>query len=189
MEKLELKHLAPYLPYGLKFKNLHGDIVELTGLSNGNSAVINILTGFKQDGHYTWGYIEQCKPILRPMTDLINQVLDDRKIPIIELSKIGCMEYFQGLINLDIDRVTLKTIENDDLSLQIKSLRLGSTVDFRYIISDSCFSITAYGGGSIAEGVVLHQLQLFEKLFEWHFDVFGLIEKGLAIDINTLKQS
>ncbi len=27
-----------------------------------------------------------------------------------------------------------------------------------------------------------------EKLFEWHFDVFGLIEAGLAIDINTLKQ-
>ena len=25
-----------------------------------------------------------------------------------------------------------------------------------------------------------------EKLFEWHFDVFGLIEKWLAIDINTL---
>lgn len=25
------------------------------------------------------------------------------------------------------------------------------------------------------------------KLFEWHFDVFGLIEAGLAIDINTLK--
>ena len=24
------------------------------------------------------------------------------------------------------------------------------------------------------------------KLFEWNFDVFGLIEKGLAIDINTL---
>jgi hypothetical protein len=25
------------------------------------------------------------------------------------------------------------------------------------------------------------------KLQEWHFDVFGLIEKGLAININTLK--
>lgn len=25
------------------------------------------------------------------------------------------------------------------------------------------------------------------RLFEMHFDVFGLIEKGLAIDINTLK--
>jgi hypothetical protein len=28
---------------------------------------------------------------------------------------------------------------------------------------------------------------LVELLFEWHFDVFGLIEKGLAIDINTLE--
>lgn len=26
------------------------------------------------------------------------------------------------------------------------------------------------------------------KLFEYHFDVFGLIEKGLAIDINTLEK-
>lgn len=26
----------------------------------------------------------------------------------------------------------------------------------------------------------------FVKLLEWHFDVFGLIEKGLAVDINTL---
>jgi len=26
----------------------------------------------------------------------------------------------------------------------------------------------------------------FQKLFEWHFDIFGLIEKGLAIDFNNL---
>lgn len=26
-----------------------------------------------------------------------------------------------------------------------------------------------------------------QKLLEWHFDVFGLIEKGLAIDINNLE--
>lgn len=28
---------------------------------------------------------------------------------------------------------------------------------------------------------------IIEKLFEWHFDVFGLLENNLAIDINTLK--
>lgn len=28
-----------------------------------------------------------------------------------------------------------------------------------------------------------------EKLFENHFDVFGLIEKGLAIDLNTIKET
>lgn len=27
----------------------------------------------------------------------------------------------------------------------------------------------------------------FQLLLEWHFDVFGLIEKGLAIDFNTLQ--
>ena len=34
---------------------------------------------------------------------------------------------------------------------------------------------------------IQNQLQLFQKLYEWHFDIFGLIEKGEAIDINTLK--
>jgi hypothetical protein len=29
--------------------------------------------------------------------------------------------------------------------------------------------------------------EIREKLAEWHFDVFGLIEKNLAIDINTLE--
>jgi len=33
-----------------------------------------------------------------------------------------------------------------------------------------------------------HFISIQNKLFEWHFDVFGLIEQGLAIDINTLNQ-
>lgn len=32
---------------------------------------------------------------------------------------------------------------------------------------------------------VYHRMQ---KLIEWNFDVYGLIEKGLAIDINTLNR-
>jgi hypothetical protein len=29
---------------------------------------------------------------------------------------------------------------------------------------------------------------VIEKLFEWHFDIYGLIEQCLAIDINTLNK-
>lgn len=29
---------------------------------------------------------------------------------------------------------------------------------------------------------------MYQKVFEWHFDVFGLIESGEAIDINTLEK-
>ena len=34
----------------------------------------------------------------------------------------------------------------------------------------------------------LFPYEFVEKLFEWHFDVFGLIPAGLAIDINTLNK-
>ena len=30
---------------------------------------------------------------------------------------------------------------------------------------------------------------IVQKLYEWHFDVFGLIPNNLAIDMNTIKQS
>ncbi len=33
---------------------------------------------------------------------------------------------------------------------------------------------------------VIDYLDDLEKLYEWHFDIHGLIEKGLAIDINTI---
>jgi len=32
-----------------------------------------------------------------------------------------------------------------------------------------------------------NQLELFQQLFKWNFDVFGLIEKGKATNINTIK--
>ena len=28
---------------------------------------------------------------------------------------------------------------------------------------------------------------IYQKLCEWHFDIFGLIDAGLAVDINTVK--
>ena len=37
---------------------------------------------------------------------------------------------------------------------------------------------------SIPHGLNYNQMQ---KLLEWHFDIFGLIDNGLAIDINTIK--
>ena len=38
----------------------------------------------------------------------------------------------------------------------------------------------------IALGITKLDYESIQELFKEHFDVFGLIEKGLAIDINTL---
>lgn len=35
---------------------------------------------------------------------------------------------------------------------------------------------------------IVNEWEVRDKLFEWHFDVFGLIKVGLAIDINTLSE-
>jgi len=62
--KLELKHLAGYLPYGLKIQNgKEYDIV--TGYDNGR-----IISMFRVNLE-NFTCIEYVKPILRPLSDLI----------------------------------------------------------------------------------------------------------------------
>ncbi len=133
--KLELKHLAPYLPYRVKGLDEQQNQIEVIGVKNE--------TYFIDSGNnYAYGDIQRLKPILRPLSDLTKEieVNGEKFVPIDWIDKNhNANNYAPCAIMLD------GTIE------------LGFYKDF-------------------------------QKLFEWHFDVFGLIEKGLAIDINTLNQ-
>lgn len=42
-------------------------------------------------------------------------------------------------------------------------------------------------GGAVPSDMNAIPYYVIQLLFEWHFDVFGLIDKGLAVDLNTLK--
>lgn len=132
--KLELKHLAPYLPYGLKIvwqvwfsKTEHRDSTHVMHPME--------LHNWDVDN----GYV--IIPIFRPLSDLTKEIEVNREcfIPSKELST--------------------------------NKFDAGYTWNY-YAIN--------------ANNVKLLNYEIIEKLFEWHFDVFGLIEKGLAIDINTL---
>ena len=131
MEKLELKHLAPYLPYRIKVKWYRQDDCSFQ-------------TSDLTISDYPFLTTKLMKPILRPLSDLKNYITVDG-------------EEFCPMFFLDQQYATL------DFVSQAESL----IVDDRWLI---CCD---YG--------------LIQHLFEWHFDVFGLIEKGLAIDINTIK--
>ena len=105
MEKLELKHLAPYLPYKVEVK-LESKLYpkcKIVGVVR-NTIYLNY------HGHSLSLQISDVKPILRPLSD------------------------------------------NWHLQFEVR------------------------------------RLDAWERLFKGHFDVFGLIEKGLAIDINTIKE-
>lgn len=147
MEKIELKHLAPYLPYGLKarisipfFDNK--TIVEIVGLSENHAELVGIRKTATE--HFEFNDI---KPILRPLSDLTKEieVNNEKFVPIEYLYK-----------NIDCD----------------------AEYDFIWVIEDDI--------SSVSDKIIFAPYSIMEKLFEWHFDVFGLIEKGLAIDFNTL---
>mgnify|MGYP003426619548 FL=1 len=78
--QLTLKHLAPYLPYGLKCKWNQSNPFILVGLQKGNESVNNDLWTWKDGSRYLTGYLYECKPILRPLsdyTDITSKAMSD----------------------------------------------------------------------------------------------------------------
>lgn len=154
--KLELKNLAPYLPYGIKFQTPYG-ILELTNISvldrykvwfeANNSKDINYKILRENHCIGKGFYLKTVKPILRPMSDFDNPNKHN-----------GDFYSFMSELNSElpydyqIDR---------DLDFNIEHPR--------YVACK-------------------YALEVYDFLFKNHFDVFGLIDAGLAIDINTLPE-
>ena len=140
--KIELKHLAPYLPYELQ---LYGasDIWIMHSLGVEEICIANGL-------HTQTLSFDDCltdySPMLRSMTRLTKEIEHGGKkiIPIDHLLPSIDDNYYTAKIRFQ-DSVWLK--ENND----------GAVFNLSY--------------------------KKLEKLFEWHFDVFGLIPAGLATEL------
>ncbi len=139
--ELELKHLAPYLPYGLKLQYVVREKVEKTGIMKSiihdkNETHPTKVSIDGSDAEHIWMF----KPILRPLSDLNKELFE--RFP----------NGFFGFIP--------KSLLSENLQMQLDIFNLPNIVDLK---------VTDY-----------------QKLLGWHFDIFGLIEQGLAVDINTL---
>lgn len=140
--KIELKHLAPYLPYGLK-----GNLVNLEYFdSQINKELYRIETGLTEKNKFyditvvvgdCEGEIVDFKPILRPLSDLTKERIDFLWFEVIGVDR-GNFDEHDFYEKCEIGLINLLPI------------------------------------------------MVYDKLFEWHFDVFELIPQGLAIDINTI---
>lgn len=142
--ELELKHIAPYLPYGLEMAyrshktgiyEPRGSLVGVTNRSFETHPVRLLIEGM--DFEHIWMF----KPILRPLHEF-NDALE--------------VEDFIGL---------------------------GNSFDAYDEFFNSWVSDLAN-----TDKLVLQAPQpIFNYFLANHFDVFGLIPQGLAVDINTLK--
>ena len=139
--RLELKHVAPYLPYELKCDiSKRVGIYELQGTDNTYSATLSKGAMGRNVTHV----LHEIKPMLRPLSDLEKEIKHEGET-------IQIQEVMWG--------------KNNDQTWQIWNNQSGDKIkNFRFTIEEAT------------------------KLFEWHFDVFGLIPAGQAIDINTLNK-
>lgn len=72
--ELELKHIAPYLPYGLKFEINIFDQATVNGLMVGINNKEIEFSGIRQTITESFCY-DLCIPILRPKTDLNKEII------------------------------------------------------------------------------------------------------------------
>lgn len=156
--KLEPKHLTPYLQHSLKVV-MEGKKCDVAWMSTKNITVIRP-NGIGDIKKIAWKHAHlNIKPILRSLSDLTN-----------ESWKEEVLMYYADL-DIDIRIYNSGNDNKNDFSLSIT-----------YKLMDDVFTDLLINRGSTRET----QRHFFEWLLENHFDVFGLIEKGLAIDINSL---
>ena len=111
--------------------------------------------------------LQTCKPILRPLSQLTKEITHNREkfVPIVELAKIH-VDYGKGDSNLKVD---YRFSRQDNVSVTWN--HTSCTEPF---FSDDLFIMTKRIGQN--------RFWVIEKLLEWHFDIYGLLENNLAIE-------
>lgn len=177
MSKLEFKHIAPYLPYEL---NVYFGRDNVTGVLD----FVKCSFDFPCTTSFENGIIDvplQClKPILRPISDLYKEI--NGKIGIVELAKIGTRQYTEGMN----PKYNIELLPDDvSRSKAIVYCMKERSIEFMYdqISTYSFIAMEMYNETTIP---VCNSLELLQYLFENQYDTFRLIDKGLAIDINTI---
>lgn len=168
--QLELKHITGYLPYGLKI---------LDFVNGGKSLIDDTYLLDPKNCHRCLTFAKETeKPILRPLSDLEKEieVNGEKFVPLYKLCKM------QGF-----------TMSNDweysfNTEFNIVAMMKSKDWIFRYMNSEKSFWLNGTADYNKKHQKSHKQLEMFEKLYEWHFEIHGLIEKRLAININTLNE-
>lgn len=141
-ETLELKHLAPYLPYKLRVlhteSSREGYFTSEETIETLSHECVCFVNSFNSPADYYYDEIDVLiKPILRPLSDLTKEILFEENI----------------VIPFDV---------------------LNWDIEFTNAVINNIIPVL---------GLAYSDIEYLQKL---HFDVFGLIPKGLAVDVNIL---
>lgn len=186
MDKLTLEVVAPYLPYGVRVK---------VGKTERNLTTVSLdspfvfVSAWQGSREKEMISIEDVKPILRPLSDLTKEI-EHKGVSFIPLLLLAKIENYENNY-LDDDENGVPIIGKDVSDFDMGSMTYAHTYRFRFDEELKLFVVDLLDedGSMISEAmnIATRNFDLIKKLYEWHFDVFGLIEKGLAIDINSIE--
>jgi hypothetical protein len=170
---LEIEHIVPYLPFGLKFKTNDG-IGKIIGIPNYMQSFDVIKLHFGSNltkKRYDIGY--ENEPYHRPSNNAYYKLNGFNLTEIngsaeIDLNAHRAIPILRPLSDLDIYKV--------------KDLFGESISDFRYEKIDD-FSFEVYTKILGWTGLSYNEYTIF---FRHHYDIFNLIENKLAININNI---
>ena len=159
--ELELKHIAPYLPYGLKFQYESKDenwmnkkyTEVLSGVRKDESGDNTVEIQLASHGWATFEFRPDYKPILRPLSEL----KDDVK--------------FRQLLVDQLNDETFKLHYVDDVK-QLSLITSSGHRELIYLMNEVCGECS---------------YMIYQFMVENKFDLFNLIPQGLAVDSTTLK--
>jgi len=177
-DKLTIQELAAYLPYKVNVSNYDWtEIVEVT-LFNIHDAFIAI-----NNGHF--------RLVLRNLSDLTKEIEHngERFVPLLKLYEMSIFNIYKHIAEYKVevlayDDTTFGLVVRDIDDRQRNGFTLNVPYEYGFQFE---FHLTLDNENSNSFHS-LNQYDLFQKLLEWHFDIFNLIPNNLAIDINTLKQ-
>lgn len=178
----DIEYLSLYLPYDLQLlqncdhwhEPVPSRIVTMCGLYD-NGLVSNI---HYQESNNNGGsdYVDKFKPLLYPLSMLTEEIEHEGKhiVPIIDLFMMATNEiHFQQVYDYINERNTY-------------GVRFRSNNKLLTFTYNSLFQSFNYSLNKTEALHVGRQWKMFQKLFEWHFDVFNLIQEGKAIDKSKL---
>lgn len=150
-------------------------IMSVTGSNYGNSliGIYEVAEGWR--GKYGYSKSE-VMPIMRRM-DTLHLPFNNGEIPLIELCKMGFSAPMIPAYKIWIDeeRIVRVGVDND------------IRYNFWFIEIKNNFML--FDLVSRTELPCYNVMKMYDYLFEHHFDVYGLIDKDLALDLETFKLS
>lgn len=171
-EQLTMWRLSPYLPYKLSmgyyetwspnFIEIEPKLTLFIGELIELSQETNNAEVWVNDGRRNFrvtSRLNSFKPILRPLSDLTKEIEHEGE-------------------KFDVEEMLNDMWGGCETFYSFKGVELSEDT---YTTPDAKHQKKVY------PNTRCYPYYIFETLLKWHFDVFGLIEKGLAIDINTLK--